>query len=79
MSNDLDSLLRRIDELPIAHAKREAAKAELAAAFALMELAAPLVARIERLAASLSGGDAILGRAVAGHGELGEERPPAAD
>jgi len=79
MSNDLDSLLRRIDELPVARAKREAAKAELAAAFALLELVTPLVARIERLAAWLARPEYLLERRVLDGAELGEERPPAGD
>jgi hypothetical protein len=79
MANDLESLVRMIDELPLARAKREGAKAELIAAFALLEALAALVARMESLAASLARTGGLVRSAVAERIDLGEERPPAAD
>jgi hypothetical protein len=79
MANDLESLVRRIDELPLARARREGAKAELIAAFALLEAIAALAARMESLAASLSRTGGLVRSAVAERADLGEERPPAVE
>jgi hypothetical protein len=79
MGNDLESLVRRIDELPLARAKRAGAKAELIAAFALLEAMAALAARMESLAASLSRTGGLVRIAVAERSDLREERPPAAE